>query len=146
MKVIARRGGTSFLHWTYQGRRRYWKTIFFMQIFSAKRGVCPSPPRGPFALRTKKLAMAVHITSYPWKTGRFPYSFQRIPRGLLGAWIAGNPHTTRPLIKWLYNLDVNRDPLIHGPNVLTTRPRISTVPPSICSDVPLSDTDLENYT
>jgi hypothetical protein len=30
--------------------------------------------------------------------GRFPYSFQMIPRGPLGAWITGNPHTTRPFI------------------------------------------------
>jgi hypothetical protein len=28
--------------------------------------------------------------------GEISYSFRMIPRGLLDAWIAGNPHTTRP--------------------------------------------------
>jgi hypothetical protein len=33
--------------------------------------------------------------------GRFSYFFRMIPKGLLGAWITGNPHTTQPLINQL---------------------------------------------
>jgi hypothetical protein len=74
-----------------------------------------------------------------WKPGlgRFLYSFRMIPMCHLGARITGNPHHSvfdKPvkLHWWTYgdklNWDSNTGSFDPGPNVLTNRPCISTVP------------------